>query len=204
MTLPDNQTEARVGVLGGTFDPPHLGHIAIAKAAIDELQLDEVLFLPAFRNPLKSRQSAKPEQRLEMVKRLVQKELKLAVSDLELTRRGPSYTVDSLTELQLVRPAQYWFIMGSDGLKEFEQWKAPERLFKLCRLAVIGRDANREFAFPKTFPEMWRKFVDLVPMKPNLASSTEIRNLIAQKRNLTPWIPDAVISYIRDNRLYEP
>jgi nicotinate-nucleotide adenylyltransferase len=201
---PANPSVWKIGVLGGTFDPPHLGHLAIAHAAIESLGLDEVLFMPAYRNPLKGRESARPDDRMEMVKRLIKNEPNLAVSDIELTRRGPSYAVESLTELQIVRPGQYWFIMGSDSLKEFELWKAPERLLRLCRLAVINRDPRREFTFPTSFPSTFVPHVDIVPMKTNPASSTEIRELLVQKRSVSASVPDSVLSYIREHRLYEP
>src|SRR5687768_12512146 len=100
----------RIGILGGTFDPPHSGHLTFAHAALETLDLDEVIFMPAHRNPQKKGRSvANSKQRLEMVRRLVGGHQKLSVSDLEITRGGPSYTVETLAELQHARPAEYWF-----------------------------------------------------------------------------------------------
>src|SRR4051794_25149699 len=102
----------KIGILGGTFDPPHTGHLSVARAALEQLELDEVLFLPASRNPLKSRKVVTPaKHRLGMVEALVRNEEKMAVSDMELTRGGISYTVDTLGELHMVQPAEYWFLM---------------------------------------------------------------------------------------------
>jgi nicotinate-nucleotide adenylyltransferase len=201
--LQEPSSGARIGILGGTFDPPHKGHLAMASAAIEALNLEEVLFLPTHKNPLKKTRAERPEHRLELVKLLVRNHPKFAVSDIELTRKGPSYSVDTLAELQMVRPANYWFIMGSDALKDVANWKGPERLLKMCRLAVINRELHKSFAFPSSFPEQWRPFVDLVPMKPHPAGSTEIRERILLKRNLSDWIPENVLTYIRDNHLYE-
>src|ERR1700722_59500 len=107
----------RIGVLGGTFDPPHLGHLALARAALRQLELDEVLFLPANRNPLKTGKGGTPaKHRLAMIDLMLKNEPTMAYSDMEITRGGPSYAVDTLNELHAVRPAEYWFLMGADSL----------------------------------------------------------------------------------------
>src|SRR5438045_2029390 len=116
----------RIGILGGTFDPPHLGHLALANAAREHLKLDEVIFMPASRNPIKKGTQTPPKQRLEMVKRTVEGHPGLAYSDLEITRGGPSYAVDTLTELSFAKPAEYWFLVGADALKDLPTWKQPE------------------------------------------------------------------------------
>jgi len=117
----------RIGILGGTFDPPHIGHLELARAAIDALKLDEVLFLPAHRNPLKRAKSSPAKQRLEMVQRMVADEPKMAVSDIETSRGGPSYMVETLMELQMVKPGDYWVLLGADAMKTFDEWKTRRR-----------------------------------------------------------------------------
>jgi nicotinate-nucleotide adenylyltransferase len=198
-----NTTLLRIGILGGSFDPPHYGHLEMAKAALTHLNLDEVVMLPANRNPLKTRRMAPPDQRLEMLKLLVRNEPKTAVSDIELTRGGMSYAVDTVAELQMVQPAEYWFILGSDSLKAIGDWKAPHRLFKMCRFAVVNRDLRKDFHFPPSFPEEFRQFVDVVPMPPHPASSTEVRERVVRKRDLSTLLPPSILSYIRDKHLYE-
>ena len=107
----------KTGVLGGTFDPPHYGHLELAKAAKAQLGLDEVMFVPANRNPLKTRKTASAKHRLRMVELEIEDEEGLSVSDIEITRGGPSYAVDTLEELKMVRPGEYWFIVGADALE---------------------------------------------------------------------------------------
>ena len=96
----------RIGILGGTFDPPHIAHLALAHAAIEQLDLEEVIFMPVAKNPLKHKAMASPKQRLAMTSLLIEGEPKLAVSDLEISRVGQSYAVDTLEELQAAQPAE--------------------------------------------------------------------------------------------------
>jgi nicotinate-nucleotide adenylyltransferase len=204
MNTPNSSSqEPRIGILGGSFDPPHKGHLAVAKAALEALSLDEVILLPTNRNPLKKTRTAPSEHRMEMTKLLVRKEPNVAVSDIEITRGGVSYAVDTVAELQMVQPSQYWFIMGSDALKELEAWKSPERLMKMCRIAVVNRNPAKGFVFPHGFPEEFKPFIDVVPMPYNSASSTEVRERILKKSDLSAFLPEAVISYIRANKLYQ-
>ena len=194
----------KVGILGGTFDPPHNGHLAMAKAAIAQLQLEDFLFLPANRNPLKSRdQSAPAKTRLEMTRLAVQSEPELAVSDIDITRGGISYMVDTLSELQMVRPADYWLIMGADALKGLPIWKNPERLVKLCRIGVITRPPLNMPSVLMQLPEAIRAAVDQIPMDVVPISSSEIRHLVSERHDISTMVPRAVLSYIQGNRLYQ-
>jgi nicotinate-nucleotide adenylyltransferase len=193
----------RIGIIGGTFDPPHIGHLTLAKSAIETLGLDEVLFLPANRNPFKNETGAsQPKHRLAMVQKLIENEPNMAVSDMELTRGGTSYTVDTLGELQMVRPAEYWFVLGVDAAKALNDWKSPQRLLKLCRLAVAVRPPDSEEGVMTKIPEQFRDKVDLVKMQPLDVSSTDLRERIARGINVTPWMAPAVIKYIQENKLY--
>jgi nicotinate-nucleotide adenylyltransferase len=194
----------RVGILGGTFDPPHNGHLAMAKAAIAQLQLDDFMFLPANRNPLKTRdQSAPAKTRLEMTRLAVQNDAAFAVSDIDITRGGPSYAVDTLAELQMVRPADYWLIMGADTLKGLPMWKNPERLVKLCRIGVITRPPLKLPSVLMQLPETIRAAVDQIAMDAVPISSSEIRHLVSERHDVSTMVPRAVLSYIQGNRLYQ-
>ena len=193
----------RIGIIGGTFDPPHTGHMALAKAAVESLQLDEVLFLPANRNPFKLNSTpVAAKHRLAMVQRMIDQEPGMAVSDMELTRGGTSYTVDTLGELQMVRPAEYWFILGLDAVKGLTEWRNPQRLLRLCRLGVAVRPPDSEEGILSRVPEQFRDKVDIVKMQPLDVSSTDIRDRIARGINVSPWVAPAVCKYIQDNRLY--
>ena len=193
----------RIGILGGTFDPPHAGHLAFAQAALDGLQLDEVLFLPAYRNPLKRTKSAPAKQRLEMVGRMIEDEPRMAVSDIEISRGGASYMVETLMELQMVNPGEYWLLIGADALRHFGEWRSPEKILRLCRLGVALRPRMTESEVMARLDAEHRSKVDLVPMKPVDISSTELRERLDRKTGLVaPFIAPAVLQYIKQNHLY--
>lgn len=194
----------RTGVLGGTFDPPHAGHLAIAHAAIDQLALDEILFMPAYRNPFKTdRAAAGGRDRFGMLEALIRNEPNMAVSDLELTRGGPSYSVDTLAELAHVAPAaEYWFIMGADALRRFPEWKNPDRLLKLARLAVAVRPPFTESDVEARIPPEFRPRIDRIMIPPMEVSSTDLRGRLQRNQNVSAWIPEDVLKYISIHRLY--
>jgi nicotinate-nucleotide adenylyltransferase len=193
----------RIGILGGTFDPPHIGHLEFARAAIEKLGLDEVIFLPAHRNPLKKTRSSPAKARLEMVERMISGEAKMAVSDVEISRGGPSYMVETLMELQMVRPGDYWLLLGADALRGFGEWKNPHKIVKLCRLGVALRPPLTETdVMARVLPEI-KPSIDLVPMKPVDISSTELRDRLGGRPGLVaPFLSAGVLQYIKQNRLY--
>ena len=194
----------RIGILGGTFDPPHNGHLAVARTAMKELALDELLFVPAAKNPLKDRgPRASAEDRLAMLGLLVASEPAMGVVDLELQRGGQSYTVDTVNDLQLVRPADYWFILGADALKGLDEWKQPAKLLRMCRLAVVARTSATGSSIAMRVSEAYRDRVDVVRMTPLDVSSTEIRNRLAQRKTIAPYVPPAVLAYIEEKGLYQ-
>jgi nicotinate-nucleotide adenylyltransferase len=193
----------RTGILGGTFDPPHSGHIALAHAAIEQLKLDEVLLLPAHRNPLKVGQVTAPApDRLAMVTLAVQKHPQLAVCDVEMTRGGPSYMVESLAELHIVRPGDYWLLVGADTLLTFTKWKQPARILRMCRLAAARRGVHTREELPAWLPEEFRSSLDIIDMPPVEISSSEIRERIALRQPVRQWLEPEVFAYIETHRLY--
>jgi len=203
LNLPMSSNNLKIGVFGGTFDPPHLGHLSLAEAAKEQLGLDEVLFLPASRNPLKSRRAiAEGHHRLGMVRTLINGVDGMAASDMELTRGGVSYSVVTLGELKMVQPADYWFIMGADSLKSIQDWRNVPRLAKLCRLAIAIRPPLTEedvrIRIPADFKEKW----DLVHMPATDISSTEIRDRLARKRPVVGLLSPGVTQYIQQHKLY--
>lgn len=193
----------KIGVLGGTFDPPHGGHLALAKAAIAHLELDEVLFMPANRNPNKRPPVAAAKQRLAMVRLMLQDEPLMAVSDLEIARGGPSYAVDTMEQLQFARPAEYWFLVGSDAVRDLSKWKQPSKLLHLCRLAVTVRlPSNEPEVLARATPEVASR-MDLFPMPAMDVSSSEIRNKIEIDSPTSPYLDARVKQYIETHKLYK-
>ncbi|CAN1521122.1 NadD Nicotinic acid mononucleotide adenylyltransferase [Fimbriimonadaceae bacterium] len=193
----------KIGILGGTFDPPHVGHLKIALTVHAALDLDEVLLLPANQNPLKQRRSsASSEHRLAMVQTMISKHESLSLSDMEITRGGMSYTVDTLGELSMIRQAEFWFIMGTDGLATIGEWKGVPRLAKMCRLAIVLRPPITQENALTMVPEVFQDKCDFVQMDPMEVSSTEIRDRIARRKPVTDLVTPEVLRYIQEKRLY--
>lgn len=209
----------KVGVLGGTFDPPHLGHLELARRSLgleplpDEtgassmglrtlMPLDQVLWIPNNRNPLKHEAIAEPSDRLEMVRLMIEDQPQMAVSDIELTREGPSFMVDTLTELKAAQPDwDLWAILGADSLAGFMDWHYPERILRMVRLAVAVRPGTDLSQLLETMPEMIDSRIDIMLMPPYVASSTEVRAQIA-KGQPTSALHPSVASYIAEQGLY--
>ncbi len=188
---------ARVGILGGTFDPPHNGHIAIARAALKELGLDKVVFIPARVPPHKTKRIiASPEDRFNMLRLAIDAYPDFEISRIELDRPGPSYTADTLERLRAIDPeAELVLLIGTDNVSEIEGWHEPERIATLATLAA----ANRPGFVPGG------KYADKVAyfdMPPTDISSTEVRNRIRADKPITDLVPPDVESYIIKRRLY--
>jgi nicotinate-nucleotide adenylyltransferase len=188
---------ARVGILGGTFDPPHNGHIAIARAALKELGLDKVVFIPARIPPHKTKRIiASPEDRFNMLRLAIDAYPDFEISRIELDRPGPSYTADTLERLRAIDPeTELVLLIGTDNVSEIEGWHEPERIATLATLAA----ANRPGFNPGG------KYADRVvyfDMPPMDISSTEVRNRIRADMPITDLVPPEVESYIIKRRLY--
>lgn len=191
----------KVGVLGGTFDPPHRGHLHVARVAQRALGLDRVLFLPCHRQPLKgSRPVASPFHRAAMVALAVASHPSWLLDPLELDRGGLSYTVDTLEALREAAPGDSIFLlMGEDGLESFVRWHRFRDILALARLAVVPRRSEDRPDGPRSHPDVpaVRLPSRLVPV-----SSTQIRALRAQGRPIEGLVPAAVASYIVRQDLY--
>lgn len=193
----------KIGVLGGTFDPPHNGHIEFALAAIDRLGLDEVQLLPNSRNPLKAHRSfATSRQRLEMLELATSGHEKLAVCDIEIQKGGLSYTYDTMSELTFAIPGEYWFLAGIDAAASLEEWKKPQKLVKLCRLGVALRPPFTETQIKSKIPEFAKPYLDLIPMKPMDVSSRQIREDMSDGVSVKKHLDSRVLEYIKKNKLY--
>ena len=199
----------RIGILGGTFDPPHLGHLLIAETARIALQLESVLFLPAGEPWLKSGQRVTPSsRRLRMVQLAVADNPDFCVCDCEVRRSGATYTVDTLRELRAAYPdvAEFYFIVGSDVLGQFHRWKEPEAILSLCRLAVIerpGAPANGVVMLAERFPDAIAAGAVVSVAGPRVDfSASELRRILAAGQSARYQIPDAVADYISRHSLY--
>jgi nicotinate-nucleotide adenylyltransferase len=193
----------KIGFLGGTFDPPHIGHLALAHAALDHLGLDEVMFVPAGRNPFKPQSRTTPARtRLEMVELAIEGESRFSVTDIEVTRPGASYTVDTLEELAMARPADYWVLLGADVLTGFVAWKHPHRILQLARLGVANRPPSTRQTVEPLLPDWISERVDWIDADLPPISATEIRSMILRGKPVGRWVPPAVAGYLADHPLY--
>lgn len=182
---------ARVGVFGGTFDPVHAGHLAIALAALETLPLDRVVFVPARRSPLKDREpAAAADDRLAMLRLATADEPRFSVSRLELDRDGPSYTVDTLEALS--GEGRLFLILGADAAADLARWKRPERVRELATLVVAGRPGTA--GLPSGAVRLDTPLMDI--------SARELRAKAAQARSLRYLVPDPVCRYIEERGLY--
>ena len=189
----------RIGILGGTFDPIHEGHLALARAAVEQLSLDRLIFVPAFCHPLREKANstvASAEDRFKMVRLAVEGESQFEVSDSEIKRGGISYTVDTLRTFRTryPKPNVLFFITGGDWGKDLGQWKDIDAIFSLARFVVAKRPGFDTKNLPKGL-----ELLDFVPLN---ISSTEIRNQSRKETSLASLVPPKVLEYIRKHHLY--
>lgn len=217
--------QQRLGIIGGTFNPIHYGHLAAAEEVSDRLKLDLVLFVPSALPPHKQEEDMPSAvRRTEMVRLAVQGHDHFKVSDIEVRRGGKSYTIDTIEALRLLHPeAELYFITGLDSFLEIETWKDWERLVRVCSFVVLSRPgyffadlamiafmkgASRDLAALDR-QEMSRSVVTTDAIKVFLEqislydiSSTDIRTRIRQARTIKYHLPESVEHYIIDNKLY--
>jgi nicotinate-nucleotide adenylyltransferase len=194
-----------IGVLGGTFDPIHIGHLVVGEEARMKLGLSEILFVPAGQPWLKQDRDITPAaHRVEMVRRAIADNPHFKLCTLEVERPGPSYTVNTLTLLQkqLGSQASLFFILGRDTLAGLPLWKEPEKLVQLCRLVVPPRLGSRDLKHLETaIPGLLDKVIQL-DMPVIGISSSEIRQRLAQGLSIRYLVPPEVEKYITEHKIY--
>jgi len=199
----------RLGILGGTFDPVHIAHLRVAEEVREALGLERVLFVPAGDPPLKTHTGAPAAARLEMVRLAVASHPAFEALDLEVRRDGPSYAADTLADLQRDNPGvELWFILGTDQLRALDQWREPRRVLERARLAVVRRPGEKEGTVRDLVPvsladALESTVFESVPITALAISSTDIRMRLARGASVRYLVPDPVLEYIRDRRLYE-
>ena len=190
----------RIGVFGGTFDPPHVGHLLLAADARDALDLDRLIFVPAQAQPLKVGRPAvaTARDRLEMVRLVVADDANYQVDDTEINRKGLSYTVDTLEYLAgRYVGAELFFLMGQDALDGFKQWREPQRILELATLALMMRSGAGDVT-------EWRNAERLVMMSTRRVdvSSSEIRERLRAGKSIKGFVPESVERFIDARGLY--
>jgi nicotinate-nucleotide adenylyltransferase len=202
-----------IGILGGTFNPPHLGHLVLAAAARSELELERVFLMPVHTPPHKPiAQDPGPEHRLRMCRALADGAQSLAACALEVERAGLSYTVDTLEAIHASHPqAELTLVMGADTAATLADWREPRRLLELARLAVAGRDgAGPEqtlAAIARVQPQSAQQRaagarVSFLALAPIEASSSLVRRRAAEGEPIEDLVGKGVAGYIAEHRLY--
>jgi nicotinate-nucleotide adenylyltransferase len=194
----------RLGLLGGTFDPIHNGHLALAEAAIECADLDRVLLIPSSQPPHRSPARASVEDRLAMCRLAAERHPKLEVSDVEIRRPGPSYTLDTIREVNAERPGDsLYLILGWDAAREIASWHRPQEVLALVAPVIV----NRPGLAPPGEHELRDAGLDpaktiVCPQQTPDARATEVRKLAAEGAGLERMVPREVADYIGKRRLY--
>ena len=195
----------KIGIFGGTFDPIHNGHIYKAEEALAKLNLDELIWVVAGNPWMKSREPlSAAKHRLEMVNIAIQGKAKMKLTDIEVNRKGPTYTIDTLKDLTNRNPGdELVLLVGSDLIQEFDLWKYPDEILSLSKLAVFTRKT--------TVKDTW-KMTDFYKTKGHKLevlcgpiidiSSTAIRDRVISKASISEYVPKAIEKYIIENKLY--
>jgi len=199
--------ERRIGVFGGAFDPPHLAHVALVRAAIEALQLDEVRVLPTGHAWHRTGQLADPQHRLAMTRRAFADLPQVVVDEREIRRSGPSYTVDTLTEIAAEHPgAQLYLLIGDDQRRSLPGW---HRIGEIARLAIIcaaARDPQVASWHAGDASDTAVPGLDIRPLPMPLMpiSATDIRERVSRQADVAALVAPAVERYIHEHHLYSP
>jgi nicotinate-nucleotide adenylyltransferase len=196
----------RIGILGGTFDPPHIGHLVLADSAIESLQLDRLLFVPAGDPPHKQNATRLTiEHRLAMLEHALDVDERFLLSRVDIDRPGPHYAADTVRIIQGQNPgAELFFVMGADSLRDLPTWKHPDLLIQGCKLAVMERATARispdmhEAIIPGLAEQVVIIDAPLVEV-----SSTEMVDRLRAGKSVRFLVPDAVLDYIHSQQIYQ-
>ena len=198
----------KVGIMGGTFDPIHIGHLILGEAAYEQYSLDKVLFMPAGRPPFKEGRKgmASNEQRTEMVRRAIASNPHFELSLLEMNDDGMSYTYRTLEKLREENPdTEYYFVMGADSLMYFDTWMMPQRIADAAIIVVATRNHMPQESLNEKIRQLSGMFHASIRKleTPNLdISSSQIREWVSQGRGIQYYVPDPEIRYIEGEGLY--
>lgn len=198
----------RIGIMGGTFDPIHIGHLLIAENALESYHLNEVLFIPTGVPYMKSeKQVSDVRDRVRMVELAISDNPNFSLSTIEADETENTYTYRTLEKLkELNSGAEYFFIMGADSLFAMESWKYPEKIFSDCTVLAAVRDEKNAMDVRDKITELEHNYkakILLLPARSIEISSTDIRRRLMRKESVRYMVQDTVITYIKEQKLYE-
>ena len=202
----------RIGILGGTFNPIHMGHLIMAEEVYQQHHLSKIIFIPAYIPPHKYvNDLAEAHHRYQMIKAVISGKSKFEVSDLEIKREGKSYTIDTVQEIldHYGKDCEVFLIMGADSLNELELWKNIKRLSQLCHFVIVNRPGFKtevsarlvEIIGSNNILDMERLRVEINPVG---ISSTDIRKRLNDGVQIKDLVPECVEGYIKEHSLYIP
>lgn len=200
----------RIGILGGTFDPPHHAHLILAQHALEELSLDKVLFVPAGVPPHKTTTRTPIEHRLTMILMCIEDVPQFELSRVEIDRPGPHYTIDTVRIIQNQNPdAELFFIMGGDVFRDLPNWDRPQEMFRTCKIAVAVM-RRPGFGNPEIRLDMHRDTIPEIEQNALLLSSplvefssTDIVDRLMRGKSIRYMVPDYILHYIQAHGLYK-
>ena len=192
----------KVCLFGGTFDPPHLGHLIIAQTIFEAENFDQIVFVPAYQPPHKNGMKISPvDQRLEMLKIAISENPNFIMSDLEIQRKGLSYSIDTIIEYKKqnnLNSDELFYLMGSDSLKQFKKWKDTKKIIDECRVIVAIRPGFR----PSDIPNWILAKIQFASIPRIEISSTTIRDRWIDDKTIRYMVTESVWQYINKNKLY--
>jgi len=190
----------KMGILGGTFDPPHFGHLVLAQELAEKLKLDKVLFIPSAVPPHKTGNNISSfKHRFDMTKRAISGNKLFSISDIELKREGPSYTVDTIKQLKRIYPqTQLFLLTGSDILEEILSWKDPQEIYELAKVVIGLRPGFDKIDQTNEFGKR-SQIIEITSLD---ISSTSIRHKMEMGESIRYLVPTEVEHYIRHQKLY--
>lgn len=198
----------KVGIMGGTFNPIHLGHLLLAETARETFLLDEIMFIPSGHPYMKEiKDVADKKVRLEMTKLAISNNPDFSLSSMEVEREGNTYTFETLLKLKEQHPTTaFYFILGADSLYGLELWKHPEIICSHCVILAAVRDNKKPKDLHVQIEYLEGKYhakIKLLPLKEITISSTDIRSRIKHRKSIRYLVPDKVIDYIKENNVYD-
>ncbi len=200
------EKKKKYGIYGGSFDPIHIGHVALADSAVRECGLDKLIFMPAYISPFKQdRHVTDGRDRCRMIETVLKTNSAFCLSRYELNKEGPSYTIETLRHWEKLLDGDLYFILGFDSAVQVDKWFEGEEILRNYHLVTARRpdtDYVEGIKIIESFREKYGAVITVLDMLPVDASSTEIRNLIKEGRHLTGLVPPGVEEYIIEHKLY--
>lgn len=197
----------KIGIMGGTFDPIHNGHLIVAEYTRTYLNLDRIIFIPSGKHPFKdNKKVTDPNKRMDMISLSIESNKYFNLSDIEINREGITYTIDTIKTLKAYyKKDEIFFIIGSDILFQIEKWKDFDHLIEIVRFALISRPSDNNIEATNKLKDLKEKYkINIIEVEAPLIdiSSTEIRNRVKEGLSIKYLVPELVNNYIIEHNLY--